>query len=244
MFDAVERTSKVRRLLIDKFDERAIKPGEPMYLLNMRFAHVYLNHRYSLEGVVKYVGGMDFTYAMRGDGQTPTTILPPASQRKGLNAALDALEPAALAVPERVLAMIPPVPVGGDASMAWLGYSGTALDQISLAGGLATEVIEGIFERDRLGRLVLFNARDAANPSVDEVTRTVIDHTWGAAPSAKAGDQALRRTVQQVVVNTLLDRAGDAQALPEVRSVIELNLQALKTRVQAMQGGVIVGYEH
>ena len=235
--DALERTSKVRRLLIDKFDERAIKPGEPMYLLNMRFAHVYLNHRYSLEGVVKYVGGMDFTYAMRGDGQTPTTILPPASQRKGLNAALDALEPAALAVPERVLAMIPPVPVGGDASMAWLGYSGTALDQISLAGGLATEVIEGIFERDRLGRLVLFNARDAANPSVDEVTRTVIDHTWGAAPSAKAGDQALRRTVQQVVVNTLLDRAGDAQALPEVRSVIELNLQALKTRVQAMQGG-------
>lgn len=237
MFDALERTSKVRRVLIDKFDERAIKPGEPMYLLNMRFAHVYLHHRYSLEGVVKYVGGMDFTYAMRGDGQTPTKILPAASQRKGLIAALDALEPAALAVPEKVLAMIPPVPVGGDASMAWLGYSGTALDQISLAGGLATEVIEGIFDRDRLGRLVLFNARDASNPSVDEVTRTVIEHTWGAPVSAKAGAQALRRTVQQVVLNTLLDRAGDAEALPEVRSVIELHLQALKARAQAMQGG-------
>ena len=48
MFDAAKRTSDVRRLLIDKFDERAIKPGEPMYLLNMRFAHVYLHHRYSL----------------------------------------------------------------------------------------------------------------------------------------------------------------------------------------------------
>ena len=237
MFDALERTSKVRRVLIAKFDERAIKTGEPMYLLNMRFAHVYLHHRYSLEGVVKYVGGMDFTYAMRGDGQTPTKILPAASQRKGLLAALDALEPAALAVPERVLAMIPPVPVGGDASMAWLGYSGTALDQISLAGGLATEVIDGIFERDRLGRLVLFNARDTSNPSVDEVTRTVIEHTWGAAASAKAGDQALRRTVQQVVLNALLDRAGDAEALPEVRSVIELNLQALKSRAGAMTGG-------
>ncbi|MEP6833167.1 MAG: zinc-dependent metalloprotease, partial [Gemmatimonas sp.] len=237
MFDALERTSKVRRVLIDKFDERAIKPGEPMYLLNMRFAHVYLHHRYSLEGVVKYVGGMDFTYAMRGDGQTPTKILPAASQRKGLIAALDALEPAALAVPERVLAMIPPVPVGGDASMAWLGYSGTALDQISLAGGLATEVIEGIFERDRMGRLVLFNARDASNPGVDEVTRTVIDHTWGAAVSAKTSDQSLRRTVQQVVLNTLLDRAGDAAALPEVRSVIELSLQTLKSRIQGMQGG-------
>jgi hypothetical protein len=74
MFDAVERTSRVRRVLMDNFDERAIQPGEPMHLLNMRFAHVYLHHRYSLEGLVKYVGGMDFRFAMRGDGQTPTTV--------------------------------------------------------------------------------------------------------------------------------------------------------------------------
>ncbi|MES2521857.1 MAG: zinc-dependent metalloprotease [Gemmatimonadota bacterium] len=237
MFDAVERTSSVRRLLIDKFDERAIKPGEPMYLLNMRFAHVYLHHRYSLEGLVKYVGGMDFRYTMRGDSQKPTTILPPASQRRALGMALDALEPAAMAVPERVLAMIPPVPPGGDASMAWLGYSGTALDQISLAGGLATEVIENIFERDRAARLVLFNARDAANPSLDEVTRTVVDRVWGAAPSGNAGHQALRRAAQQVVVNTLLDRAGDTTALHEVRAIMEMHLAALRTRLAGASAG-------
>lgn len=237
MFDALKRTSDVRRLLIDKFDERAIKPGEPMYLLNMRFAHVYLHHRYSLEGVIKNIGGMDFRYAMRGDSQAPTTIIPAASQKRALNMALDALEPANLAVPERVLKLIPPVPPGGDESMAWLGYSGTALDQISLAGGLATETIEGIFERDRLGRLVLFHARDAGNPSLDDVVRTVVDRTWGAAPSASAGTQALRRTVQQVVVNTLLDRAGDSAALGEVRAVMELNLAALKTRLSAASGG-------
>ncbi len=236
-FDAVDRTSKVRRLLIEKFDERAIKPGEPMYLLNMRFAHVYLHHRYSLESVVKFVGGMDFTYAMRGDGQTPTKILPAAAQRRALGVALDALEPAALAVPERVLAMIPPVPPGGDGSMAWLGYAGTAFDQVTLAGGLATEVIEGILERDRAGRLVLFSARDAANPTLDEVIRTLVNRTWGAPVSANGGDQAMRRTVQQVVVNTLLDRAGDAEALAEVRSVCELHLAALKSRVEGMTGG-------
>ena len=237
MFDAVQRTSAVRRLLIDRFDERAIKPGEPMYLLNMRFAHVYLHHRYSLEGLVKYVGGMDFRYAMRGDGQTPTTILPATQQRKALGMALDALEPSALAVPERVLAMIPPVPPGGDDSMAWLGYAGTALDQISLAGGVATEVIENLFERDRLGRLVLFNARDAANPSLDEVLNTVMGRTWGAAPSADAGAQALRRTVQQVVLNTLLDRAADSKALPDVRAMLEQHLSALKTRLQQTSRG-------
>jgi len=238
MFDAVERTSAVRRVAIDKFDERAIKPGEPMYLLNMRFAHVYLHHRYSLEGVIKYIGGMDFRYAMRGDGQTPTQILPAASQRKALTVALDALEPAALAVPERVMAMIPPAPAGGDGSLEWMGSAGnTSFDQISLAGGLATEVIEGILHRDRTARLALFSARDASNVSPDEVLRVLVDRTWGAAASANANEQALRRTVQRVALNTMLDVAGDQRGLAEVRSVTELHLQALDARLAGMNGG-------
>ena len=237
-FDAVERTSAVRRVLIDKFDERAIKPGEPMYLLNMRFAHVYLHHRYSLEGLVKYIGGMDFTYAVRGDNQTPTTVLPAAEQRRALTMALDELEPARLAVPARVMALIPPTPAGGDPSIEWIGSAGgTSFDQISLAGGLATEVIEGILERERAARLVMFNARDAANPSLDEVVRTLVNRTWGAAPSTNGGHQTLRRAVQQVVVNTLLDRAGDKEALAEVRSICAMHLDLLKSRLSAASGG-------
>jgi hypothetical protein len=237
-FDAVERTSAVRRVLIEKFDERAIKPGEPMYLLNMRFAHVYLHHRYSLEALVKYIGGMDFTYAVRGDSQTPTTVVPAAEQRRALTMALDELEPARLAVPARVMALIPPAPAGGDQSIEWIGSAGgTSFDQISLAGGLATEVIEGILERARAARLVMFNARDAANPSLDEVVRTLVNRTWGATPSANGGHQALRRAVQQVVLNTLLDRAGDQQAMAEVRSICAMHLDLLKSRLSAASGG-------
>lgn len=238
MFDAVERTSAVRRVGIDKFNETAIKPGEPMYLLQMRFAHVYLHHRYSLEGLVKYVGGMDFRYAYRGDGQTPTTILPAAQQRRALGMALDALEPAALAVPERVQALMVPLPPGGDPQFMWLETAaGTAFDEISLAGGLATEVIEGLMHRERLARVVLFRARDAQNPSLDEVLQTIVDRTWGAPVSDDMHVQSLRRTVQRVVLNTLLDRAGDQDALPDVRQVAELHLQQLSDRIGTMQGG-------
>jgi len=240
MFEAVERTSAVRRVLIDKFDERAIKPGEPMYLLNMRFAHVYLHHRYSLEGVIKYIGGMDFTYAMRGDSQVPTAVVAPALQRRALDMALDELEPARLAVPARVMALIPPVPPGGDPSVAWIGTSaGTTFDQISLAGGLATEVIEGILDRERAARLVLLSARDAASPSLDEVIRAVVSRSWGAPPSTNAGHQALRRAVRQVVLNTLLDRAGDQRALAEVRAMSALHLDLLRGRLSAMTGGSV-----
>jgi hypothetical protein len=238
MFDAVERTSAVRRIAIDKFDERAIKPGEPMYLLNMRFAHVYLHHRYSLEGLIKNIGGMDYRYAMRGDGQTPTTIVPGDLQRKALGMALDALEPRELAVPERVMALIPPVPYGGDPMFEWIGSAGgTSFDQISLAGGLATEVIEGILQRERAARVVQFSARNSSLPTLDDVMGTVVTRTWGAAPATEPNAQALRRTVQRVVLNTLLDLAGDKNALAEVRQVAEWQLRKLDERIAAMSGG-------
>lgn len=237
-FDAVERTSAVRRVAIDKFDERAIKPGEPLYLLNMRFAHVYLHHRYSLEGLIKNLGGMDFRYAYRGDGQPPTTLVPAAQQRRALAMALDALEPAALAVPERVQAMMVPLPPGGDGQFMWIGSAGgTTFDEISLAGGLATEVIEGLMHRERLARVVLIRARSSEHPTLDEVLQAIVDRTWGVAPVTNGQEQSLRRTVQRVVLNTLLDRAGDRQALPDVRQVSELHLEQLDARIAAMSGG-------
>src|SRR5690606_18201965 len=64
MFEALDRTRAVRRLILDHFDERVIRPGEPMAWLNQRLAHAYLHHRYSVEGVVKYVGGARYYPAL------------------------------------------------------------------------------------------------------------------------------------------------------------------------------------
>lgn len=240
MFDAVARTTAVRARAIAAFDERAVRPGEPLYLLNMRFAHVYLHHRYSLEGLVKYVGGMDYRYAMRGDGQPATTVVPAASQRRALVLALDALEPTALAVPRRVQRLIPPAPPGGEPQFEWLeGAAGTAVDEVSLAGGLATEVVEGLLHRERLARVALFRATDPALPSLDEVLGQVVARAWGAAPSPDEQLQALRRTVQRVVLNTLLDRAADASALPDVRAACQAQLAALDARLARAGGGTL-----
>lgn len=238
MFDAVERTVAVRRVAMEKFDERAIQPGEPMALLAMRFTHVYLHHRYSLEGLVKYVGGMDFRYALRGDGQPPTTVIPGAEQRRALTMAMDALEPAQLAIPERVLAMIPPPPPGFDSQMDWVERAGTTVDQVAMAGGLATEVIEGLLERNRLQRVVILHARNPQDlPTLAEVLQTVVDRSWHSQTPRTPNEQALRRAVQRVVLNTMLDRAGDARTSADVRQVVAMHLRQLSERLAAMPAG-------
>ncbi len=237
MMAALDRTTRVRRLLVDRFNEEAIRPGEPMAMLNMRFAHVYLHHRYSLEAAIKYVGGMDFNYAARGDGQVPARILPAADQRRALGMALDALEPAELDIPDRIPDLIPPNHFGLDGSQEWIpSMAGPAFDPLTLAGGLATEVVENLLHRERAARLVSFHARDSSNPGLAEVLDTVVERTWGAS-SGNPRHQALRRVVQGVVLNTLLDLAGDARATPGVRAVAGSALEELQARISAASGG-------
>ena len=232
MFDAVERTSKVRRVLIDKFDDRAIKPGEPMALLNMRFAHVYLHHRYSLEGLAKNVGGMDFTFTLRGDGQTPTTVVPAATQRRALAMALDAIQPAELTVPERVQQMIPPAPPGFNTDMTWIDSNGgTTFDAVTLAGGLATEVVGYLLDRERLARVVLIAGRDNGALSLDEVLRTVVQRTWGSTAATAAAEKAVQRAAQRAALDAILDLAGDKRAMPDVRAAALMHLKALDTQL-------------
>jgi hypothetical protein len=180
-----------------------------MYLLNMRFTHVYLHHRYSLEGLIKNIGGMDFRYAIRGDGQTPTAIIPEAQQLKALDMVMDALEPEALAVPERVMALIPPVPYGGDEALAWMGSAGgTSFDQISLAGGLATEVTKDSCTAAP-ARVAQFSARTPVADAAD-VLGAVVARTWGG--DGRRSQRAGVAAYGSAWCSIRLDRAGDKQA--------------------------------
>lgn len=229
MLEALERTMAVRRVLMERFDERAAQPGEPLAVLNRRFAHVYLHHRYALQGATKYVGGMEFGYALRGEPTEATRILPADEQRRALRLVLANLQPAALRIPERVVRLIPPVPSGYDSDLTLIPTpAGTALDPLATAHSLAQEIVDGLIHPERAARLVSFNARDRTNPSFDEVVRALADATWGAPAAGNAHDAALRRVTQRAAVDALLDLAGNPAATSEVRATAEHHLARLR----------------
>ena len=246
MLQALQRTMAVRRMLIDRFDERAAQPGEPLAVLNRRFAHVYLHHRYALVGAIKYVGGMEFGYALRGERTEPTRILPAGEQRTALRLVLSALQPRELRMPSRVAALIPPVPAGYDSDLTLIPTpAGTALDPIAAAHSLAQEIVNGLLHPQRAARLVSFHARDASNPSLDEVIGMLVDGTWGAG-SAAGEEQGpeLRRVTQRAVVDGLLDLAGSPAATALVRATVEHHLTALLRRTNVADGGSAADQGH
>jgi hypothetical protein len=229
MLSALERAMAVRRVLVDRFDQRAARPGEPLAVLNRRFAHVYLHHRYALHGATKYVGGMELNYALRGEDTDAMRILPAAQQRRALAAVLAALGPDELRIPRRVLSLIPPVPFGYDDDLTLIPTPTGTVDPVATAHSVAREIVDGLLDPVRAARLVALHVRDPANPSLDEVLNALVDATWGA-PARDAADAALVRVVERSVVDGLLDLAGSPRATVEVRALAEDHLVRLRDR--------------
>jgi hypothetical protein len=230
-----ERVRAVRRFLLDRFDETAIREGDPMLWLNQRFVPVYLHHRYQLESIIKAVGGMEFRYAVRGDGLPPTAVIPAERQRRALNLVLDALEPAELAIPERVIQLMAPRAYGYGTDEWFFGSDAyPAFDQLGAARTLAGFAVEGLLNRNRMARLVAFHSRDENLPAAEEVIATLIDRTWGTPDRGETA--ALRRVVQRVVVDELIDLGGSGNATVESRAAAEWGLRRIAEMIQ-VDGG-------
>lgn len=239
MIEALERTLAVRAILMEHFSDEAIRPGEPMAVLADRLAHVYLHHRYSLEGAIKYVGGMSYTYALRGDGQTVAQILPAARQRRALELVLSALRPESLAVPERVSRLIPPSPHGYAHSERWVrSPTGLVFDPLALARVLAADIVDGLLHPERAARLVSFAARDPSNLSLDAVLAALVDVTWNAPTPEGAMETALIHITQRAVLDGMFGLVADARAPAEVRAIVHRNLVSLAHRLEPASAGV------
>lgn len=253
MFESLEGALAVRRLALRHFDEGAIRPGEPLSWLNARFAHVYLHHRYAMEGLVKYVGGMQYRYALRGDGQTPTRVVSAGEQRRALERIVDVLSPVELAVPDHVPGLIPPPPPGFREPAGWVNPAGVALppavgshalwiespggpafDPFAVARSFAQEVVDNLLVGERMARVVALHGQDPGLPSLDEVLGTLVDGTWGAEGSRSGSDGLYRQAAERSVLDGLFSLAIDEDATAEVRDGALLHLEQLGQRIAEM----------
>ena len=102
----------LRSAVLARFGENVIKPGRPLATIEEALVPAYLMHRYQLEAAAKSIAGNTYTYALRGDGQVPTTPVAAAEQRRALDVILSSVTPDALKLPESLLKVIPPRPAG------------------------------------------------------------------------------------------------------------------------------------
>ena len=226
--DQLNHIMKVRAIALDTFSETNIPAGTPLAKLEDALVPIYLYHRYQLDGTAKLIGGLNYNYNLRGDGQAGPEPVEAGKQRAALDAMLKTLSPDALRMPDRILDLIPPRPLGYYGSRELFNsHTDPAFDPLGAAETAANMTAGLLFNPQRAARLVDFKARSEKHLGFDEMVNKTIGATWKADPSDQY-EGAVQRTVNFAVLYNLIKLASDEETSSQVRAIAHQKLTELE----------------
>jgi len=233
--DAVDELNtllKVRTVALKNFSQQAITVGTPMAKLEDVLVPLYNFHRYQLEAVCKLIGGINYSYSVRGDAlQQQPEILPNSVQQKALQAALQCLNADVLTLPKQIIQLIPPrPPMYYNVGELFEKRTAPAFDALAAAEALANFEFAFLFNTERANRLVE-NKAIAHTIGWDDVMDAIIQQTW---KTPLANDLALQVQLQtqQQVISWLLNLYQDKNANYAVKSIAYNGLMKIKKLAQ------------
>lgn len=219
----------VRRIALNNFSENMIRMNQPMSTLHDVLVPMYLYHRYQTESTVKLVGGIDYSYNARGDGQDGPRIVAASTQRAALGAMLKTLDVNTLALPQHILDLIPPHAASiGQTREHFRGYTEPTLDPVAMAETSADLTTSLLLHPNRAARLTLQASRDSRQLSLQQVLNDLSGATIQKAP--QSGYHGLiQRAINTATMRNVLRLAADNNASPEVQAVATNFVGSLQT---------------
>ena len=227
---ALDEVMAVRRIALDRFGPRVLAKGRPSSDLNAVLVPVYLYHRYQVEAAAKFIGGLDFRYAVTGDGDAVAKPVVPEEQRRALAALVRTLDPAEMDLPDAVLNQLTPGELGyagaGSAAEVFPGRTGPVFDLSGAADTAAGLTLAAILEPSRAGRVVAYEQRVPGAFSL----RAILDDIDAAvfSPETDARLAPLARVVQARFVSEMMALARAEGATAEVSAVVDAKLAAMR----------------
>lgn len=226
--DELLRVLDVRRVALRNFGEKNIKVGAPMATLEEVFVPMYFFHRYQTEAAVKMVGGLNYRYALRGDGQPVADLLTPQQELKAIEALLKTVEPTALMLPESLLKIIPPRPIGYQRHQELIKIKTTlTFDPISAAETAADMTFSLLFHPSRANRVFEHHSRDARLPSLGSVIDKSMSATIKSSPK-QGYEGAVQMATANAMFTNLSKLAMSKDAAAQVKAIAQLKLTQLQ----------------
>ena len=221
---------KIRQKALDQFGVNNLREGMPMAMLEDILVPVYLYHRYQVESVVKMVGGMDYNYALRGDGQPIITPLNKKEQLDALNALLVTIQPARLHLPDTLIKLIPPRPSGyGFNKELFTKRTGLSFDALSPAEAASDMVFSLLFQQERLSRLVQ-QEFTLTGLSLDEFLKTVRKSTFNTT-RLKGLDALIQQQNEQILLTYLMATTMNNEINYSARAILKKHLTEITTQM-------------
>lgn len=193
---ALGHVMAVRQIALARLGADALPDGSAMADLQRTLVPIYLFHRYQVSAASKLIGGVEYAYAVKGDGQERARTVSAAKQREALDALLKTLNPAELDLPDGLLALLSSAQSGmadrqHDIEL-FPSQAGGVFDWGQAAEIAADASLGALLSPERLNRLVMQYADDPAQLSLPEMLDRLTDHVMASGGSGRQWEIARR----------------------------------------------------
>ena len=225
---------EVRRIGLANFSQNVIDRGTPISELEWALLPLYMHHRFQLNSAAQSIGGADYRYADRGDGQLPLTIVEAEEQRDALETVLSTLTPEFLAIDPEILKMLPPSAHRYAAGEAFPGRTQLLFDPLGAAEAAASLTLEILLHPARMARLVAYGSL-GDYPNLEEVVDRLLEVTWGAQTQGSDYLTQVLHVAQRVTINEMMTQATSDENSGEVRAVLTQALARLASSLESIR---------
>lgn len=227
--DELVRILTIRKAALDRFGENAIKPGTPLAQLEDTLVPLYLLHRYQTEAAIKLIGGLDYRYNLRGDGQPLPEIVAPAEQQKAIDAVLKTLSPETLSLPESLLKILPPRPMGLDKTPeSFPSETGLTFDPVATAESAADLTLTALLDPARASRIVQYHMRVKGAPSLRVMMEAISKATAERTEGGHTMSSDVERAVEFRGLEAMFALAMNPKASSQVRAIARWHIEDLE----------------
>lgn len=229
--EELEAMLEVRRTAIANFSIDNIPSDQPNTVLEDVFVPLYFFHRYQTEAVSKVIGGLEYNYAIKGDGQTTVAIVDKNLQMQALNGILKTLDAQEIGIPKDKLDLFPPRAFGyGRTRESIKGKTGVAFDALSAPETAADMTLGLLLHPERASRLIQQKAVDSDNLGL----KAVLDAVATATIDKRFKDPYLKEVQTNIAFRALLHIMNLAQhpnVHPQVNAIAYQKLSELKSEL-------------
>jgi len=220
---------KVRKTAIANFSIDNIPSNQPNTVLEDVFVPLYFFHRYQTEAVSKVVGGLDYNYTVKGDGQKTVKIADKKIQEKALTTILKTLDASVIAIPKEKLSLFPPRAFGyGRSRESINGKTGVSFDALSAAETSADMTLSLLLHPERASRLIQQKAIEVNNLGLADVLEAIITNTI-QKQNKDTYLSEVQNNINYRVLYHVMNLAAHDKVHPQVNAIANEMLSTLKS---------------
>ena len=210
----------IRKHAIANFSIDNIKTNQPYSVLEDVFVPLYFFHRYQTEGVTKVIGGLDYSYALKGDGSNIVKMVPGKTEKKALASILKTLNIEELAIPKKLLNLFPPRAFNyGRTRESFKSKTGVAFDPFGAVETASAMTLGLLLHPERVTRLVQHKSLDNSQLGLVEVLDEVIANSIQKSHK-DSYYQELQNVVNYQVLNQLFHLSSNKDMYWQVNAIV------------------------